>query len=53
MPGHHFSNRGGVVFEKEFIGFEKYYRNGDDVTRWYKKAYPQMFPSDKQGLASE
>ena len=43
MPAHHFNNRGGVLFEKQFIGFEMYYKNGDDVTNWYKKAYPHLF----------
>ena len=45
MPGHHFSNRGGVLFEKDFVGFEKYYKNGDAMMDWYKKAYPAQFNS--------
>lgn len=40
IPGHHFNNRGGVVVLKDFIGFEKYYKTGDDMIKWYKKAYP-------------
>ena len=24
-PAHHFNNRGGVVLEKEFVGFNKYF----------------------------
>lgn len=27
LPAHHFINRGGVLFEKEYIGFEKYHTN--------------------------
>ena len=46
MPAHHFNNRGGVLFEKEFIGFEKYYKSGEDVTNWYRKAYPHMFQNE-------
>jgi len=30
MPGHWFNNRGGVVVLKDFVGFEKYYKNGAD-----------------------
>lgn len=40
---HHVSNRGGVLFEKEFIGFEKYHQNNDSLMNWYKKAYPHQF----------
>jgi len=40
MPGHHFNNRGGVVVLKDFVGFEKYYKNGDDMMAWYKKTFP-------------
>lgn len=43
MPGHHFHNRGGVVVLKDFVGFEKYYQNGDDMMNWYKKVYPKNF----------
>jgi hypothetical protein len=25
LQPHHFVNKGGVVFEKEFLGFEKYH----------------------------
>jgi hypothetical protein len=31
MPGHHFSNKGGVVVQKEFAGFTKYFKNGDEL----------------------
>jgi len=43
IPGHHFHNRGGVIVLKDFIGFEKYYQNGDDMMDWYKKVYPKTF----------
>jgi hypothetical protein len=42
-PAHHFSNRGGVLFEKQFGGFEKYFRNGADQQEWFKRAYPAHF----------
>ena len=29
IPAHHFHNRGGVIVLKNFVGFEKYYKNGD------------------------
>ena len=43
IPGHHFHNRGGVVVLKDFVGFEKYYKNGDDMMNWYEKVFPQQF----------
>lgn len=42
MPGHHFHNRGGVLIEKKFVGFEKYYSNVDDLMAWYYRAYPNL-----------
>ena len=42
-PAHHFSNRGGVLFEKQFVGFEKYYQNDEALMTWYKRAYPKQF----------
>lgn len=42
VPAHHVENHGGVVIKKRFIGFEKYYRNGDEMMNWYKKAYPKI-----------
>ena len=42
-PAHHFSNRGGVLFEKQFVGFEKYHSNERSLMDWYKKAYPGQF----------
>jgi len=43
MPAHHFHNRGGVLIKKQFVGFEKYHRNGDELMGWYVKAYPEAF----------
>lgn len=43
LPAHHYSNRGGVVFQKEFIGFEKYHTNDKSLMDWYQKAYPAQF----------
>ena len=45
IPGHHFANRGGVIVLKQFVGFEKYYNNSDDVYAWYQKVYPGQFKS--------
>jgi len=42
MPGHHFVNRGGVLIEKKFMGFQKYYKNTDDLMGWYYRAYPSI-----------
>ena len=41
-PGHHYHNRGGVLIEKHFIGFEKYHKNLDSMMAWYVKAYPAV-----------
>ena len=38
---HHFSNRGGVLFEKHFVGFEKYFRDEASQMEWYAKAFPK------------
>ena len=43
MPEHYFSNRGGVIIKRQFVGFEKYHRNLDDMMGWYKKAYPKIW----------
>lgn len=37
---HHFHNRGGVVIKKDFVGFRKYLKNGDEMKDWYKMVYP-------------
>ena len=42
MPAHHFNNRGGVLVKKQFAGFEKYHKNGEEMMAWYKKAYPSI-----------
>lgn len=43
LPAHHFSNRGGVVIEKQFLGFEKYHQSTEALVNWYHKAYPAVF----------
>ena len=43
VPAHHVANRGGVVFRKQFRGFEKYHQNSDEMMAWYTKAYPDAF----------
>ena len=47
LPAHHFNNRGGVLVQKQFVGFEKYYQNSDAMMRWYKMAYPDLYTSKK------
>ena len=47
IPAHHFHNRGGVIVMKEFNGFEKYYKNGDQMMSWYKKVYPEQIGGDE------
>jgi hypothetical protein len=42
MPGHHFHNRGGVLIEKKFQGFEKYHKNADEMMAWYARTYPAI-----------
>lgn len=39
-PAHWFHNNGGVVVLKQFTGFRKYYKNGDEMMDWYKMVYP-------------
>lgn len=48
QPGHHYSNRGGVLFMKQFVGFEKYHRNNDETIAWYYKAYPGLKKPEKK-----
>jgi len=43
LKPHHLINRGGVLVEKEFVGFEKYHTSNESVMNWYKKAFPQQF----------
>jgi len=43
IPAHHFHNRGGVVVLKEFTGFQKYYKNTEELMSWYKHVYPKQF----------
>ena len=43
LPAHHYENHGGVLLKKQFVGFEKYYKNHTDMMAWYKKAYPAAF----------
>lgn len=40
LKPHHLINRGGVLLEKEFVGFEKYHTSNEDVMNWYKRAFP-------------
>lgn len=43
LPAHHYINRGGVLLEKQFVGFEKYHTNDKSLMDWYKMAYPEKF----------
>lgn len=45
-PSFHMSQRGSVVLEKQFMGFEKYYKNSGDMINWYKARYPQVFQKE-------
>lgn len=44
MPAHHFHNRGGVLIKKQFVGFEKYHRNYNEMMHWFAKSNPNAFP---------
>ena len=46
LPAHHYINRGGVLLEKEFVGFEKYHTNDKSLMDWYKMAYPEKFANE-------
>jgi hypothetical protein len=35
MPAHHFVNKGGVVLQRQFTGFNKYFKNSDEMIQWY------------------
>ena len=35
----HFVNRGGVVLQKEFLGFESTHANNKKLNDWYDMAY--------------
>lgn len=41
-PAHHFVNKGGVLIEKEFTGFARYFKNDKELTDWYYKVYPKI-----------
>ena len=53
MPAHHFSNRGGVLFLKDFVGFEKYYKNDKALQDWYGRAYPGYYGAAAQQRQDE
>jgi hypothetical protein len=46
LPAHHFINRGGVLLEKEFVGFEKYHTCDKSLMDWYKLTYPDKFAGE-------
>lgn len=43
---HHFTNRGGVLMKKEFIGFRKYHRNEKEQLEWLREAYPAIYTEE-------
>jgi hypothetical protein len=45
LPAHWFHNRGGVIVMKQFTGFQKYYKNGDEMMDWYRMVYPDKMGS--------
>jgi len=46
-PAHHYHNRGGVVLEKEFVGFNKYYLDEANQMEWLRAAYPEIYKEAK------
>ena len=42
-PSHHVVNKGGVLLQKQFTGFKKYYKNQAELDEWYKMVYPSAF----------
>jgi hypothetical protein len=46
-PAHHYHNRGGVVLEKEFVGFNKYFLDEANQMEWLKEAYPEIYKKKK------
>ena len=46
LPAHHYINRGGVLLEKEFVGFEKYHTNDKSLMDWYRMAYPEKYANE-------
>ena len=47
LPAHHFTNHGGVLVKKEFLGFNKYVTDGEEQMEWLKQAYPHIY-NEKQ-----
>lgn len=45
-PAHHVVNKGGVLLQKQFTGFRKYYKNQGELLEWYKMVYPQAFKDE-------
>jgi hypothetical protein len=43
LPAHHLANHGGVLIQKEFIGYEKCHSNDTSLMNWYKMAYSRVF----------
>ena len=41
---HHVHNRGGILIKKQFVGFEKYHSNHNDLMTWVTKAFPGALP---------
>lgn len=48
MKPFHLSNRGGVVFAKEFVGFQKYFKDDKALMEWYQKVYPNFFTGEQE-----
>lgn len=46
-PAHHFVNKGGVLVQKEVIGFARYFKNDKELTDWYTRVYPDLFRAKK------
>ena len=48
LQSDHFVNRGGVVLQKEFLGFESTHANSKKLNDWYDMAYKAGPKNDNQ-----
>ncbi len=42
-PAHHYVNRGGVLLKKQFVGFEKEFKNDQAEVEWHQRVYPEAY----------
>jgi hypothetical protein len=48
LPAHHFTNKGGVLVKKEFVGFNKYFTDGENQMEWLRQAYPAIYSEEQK-----